>query len=545
MRFLRRLTLLAVTAVGASVLAGPALAAPRPALPFTVGSTHFLVHYQSDLQSNGTWAITQTQAGDIAALAERAYTAELADGYAAPLSDAGAGGDNRIDIYVADLSTLNALGYTDSDNFAASPTDAFIVLNGADPGGMTQLTIAHELFHAIQFGIWLPAAVDDYWLLESSAEWMGYRASGYPNGVEVGPSDMALDCRDPLFTNRCDLVDDYRNNGYSRWPFWEFLVERYGASFVKDVFTQGAGGAPSATAALSQALVAKGTTLTAMYNAWSAVELNGAYTVKDLQGRKPVTYASVDTGVDAGALPTVKVPLNHLSTRFVKFVPGDNDASHVCYNATLALTVTIPVGTLSAPTFYWDAKGSTPVALTVNGSTATANIPWDTCTYTSQAGYLMLSNASLNVDAADFVVDSTLTVTTTRTTPDPPPDPVSINTPVTNVSNADVAPTLELFGPEILKLSATDTQLRLIASSSGPGTVQARLGSTLLGTVRLRGGNNDLRFKLPSGILRTLRRSAAASNTLTLTPVSLSGAAGSDVTRVVRIAPAPKPKRRK
>src|SRR5437588_8769601 len=104
MRFLRRLGLLALLAVSSAALAGPAFGArPGPGtLPSTVGTPHFLVHYQSDLVNFPTFAITQTTAGDIAALAERAYNAELADGFPAPLSDGGLGGDVRTDIYVDD-----------------------------------------------------------------------------------------------------------------------------------------------------------------------------------------------------------------------------------------------------------------------------------------------------------------------------------------------------------------------------------------------------------------------------------------------------------
>ena len=114
------------------------------------------------------------------------------------------------------------------------------------------------------------------------------------------------------------------------------------------------------------------------------------------------------------------------------------------------------------------------------------------------------------------------------------------------MTSADVAPTLYLFGPEILRLSAKETQIRLIVESNAPGSVEATLGSFALGTATLRGGNNDLRFKLPSGALAALRRSASASNVLTLTPVSSSGSAtGEPVTCTVRIAPTkPKPKQK-
>src|SRR6266576_5694475 len=114
MRCLRRFVLLAAVAVGSAVLAGPAFGA-RPVLPFTLDTPHFVVHYQSDLQSPGTpsWAITQTTAGDIGAVAERAYNAEIVtDGFPAPVDD----GDGKTDIYVADLSATSALGLTIPDN---------------------------------------------------------------------------------------------------------------------------------------------------------------------------------------------------------------------------------------------------------------------------------------------------------------------------------------------------------------------------------------------------------------------------------------------
>jgi len=131
-----------------------------------------------------------------------------------------------------------------------------------------------------------------------------------------------------------------------------------------------------------------------------------------------------------------------------------------------------------------------------------------------------------------------MTVDTTKTTtPVAPPDSIFAPTPDVPTSAADVAPTLTLFGPEVMRISSTDTQLRLIVESSGQGSVQARLGTTSLGTFSIRGGNNDLRMKLPTNVLRALRRSAAAGNVLTLTPVSPNGAAtGTAVTREVHVA---------
>src|SRR3954467_15907678 len=102
MALLRRLGLLAALPVGVGVLAGPAFAGARPALPFTIQTQHFLVHYTGDPTS--AWAVTQTTAGDVGARAERAYAAEIADGFAPLMSDLAYDADPRIDIYIGDTS---------------------------------------------------------------------------------------------------------------------------------------------------------------------------------------------------------------------------------------------------------------------------------------------------------------------------------------------------------------------------------------------------------------------------------------------------------
>lgn len=543
MRFLRRLGLLAAVAVGSAVLAGPAFGARPGGLPFTLNSTHFAVHYQSDTATS--YAITQTTAGDIAALAERAYNAELADGFAAPTSDGVLGGDGRIDIYVDDLTPLgNPLGVTIPDNPLAAASTSYIELDGTQPlVAFAEHTIAHELFHAIQLSTWNAQLRSDAWFFEGSAEWMGYRVTGYDTswGLQLGPTDMALDCGDPLGTWQCDF-DTYANNGYSRWSFFEYMWERYGASFFNDVLANGAGGASSINA-ISAALASRGTTLPATYNAWTQTDLVGSYSVQALQGRAPVTIAKVTTGTKAGTVGTLKIPVNHLSTRIVEVDRGDGDASNACFAATLTISVAMPAGTLSQPVFWWNAKGSSPVALAVNGNTASATLPWDTCTYNSTKGFLALPNASSNVNAADFVTTFSMTVdVNTPATPFATPDPVFTPTPTVPVNSTDVAPTLSLFGPEVLKLASGETQLRLIAESTGEGSVTAAIGSTILGKASLRGGNNDLRFKLPASLLTRLRRAAAAGNVLTLTPSSPSGVAGQAVTRTVQIAPGAKAK---
>jgi hypothetical protein len=541
MLLLRRLALLASVGAGAAVLAGPAFSARPGGLPNTLGTPHFLVHYESDPAT--AFKITQTQAGDVAALAERAYTAELADGYAAPLSDGVLGGDSRTDIYVGDLTSFpGVIGLTGWDTNTPQ-TSAFIILSGAQPTlALDQHTIAHELFHVLQLSVWLPPQLSDYWLLEGSAEWMGYRSNAYrtDHPLAFGPSDMSLDCRDPLGFLMCDLTDSYKNNGYSRWPFFEYVTELYGTSFVNDIFAQGAAGAPTAVSALSNALAAKGTTLADTYNAWTAVDLASLYLVPALQSRTPARYGgAIATGAKTGSLTTTKVPVNHLSTRILEFDRGDGDDSHACFAATLSLTVTIPAGTQSKPVFWWNGGGTAPIQLSTSGNTAVAAIPWDTCKWPSSSGYLALPNASQNVDAADFAVSGALNVDTSHpTSVIAPPSQIPTLTPVVPVSSLEVAPLVDIAGSELLRLGASERVIRLLVESSGDGKLHAMLGGVDLGSPTLRAGNNDIRLTLPTSALSALRRAAAATKSvLTLTAISPQGTqTGDSVTRRVVVA---------
>jgi len=587
MPLLRRFALLAVVAAGFAVLSSPAFAAfarDNPlgvpvVLPHVLDSQNFRVHYQSDHQAFPTWAITQTQAGDIAARAERALTAETADGYPSPLSDGALGGDGRIDIYVEDFTSLiktwiTPTGFAKRD-FDTPTTSGFIELAGnLQEDAFTQHVIAHEVFNLVQLSMWRPTALSDYWLFVASAEWMGFRVDRYPAPAGLGPPDMSLDCRDPLgpdgaidtnpTSNMCDLTADYLGNGDSRWPFFEYLSEKYGVGFLKDVLAQGLAGAPTATAALANALWAKGTTLAAAYNAWQLAQLTSSYSVAALQTVKPKRYgATIFTGVATtdklfpgvapnGNVTSLTVAVNHLSTRFLQFTRGPalgGTTTTPCWKATLDLTVTFPANTLSQPIFYWDGPDALATPLSVNGGIASASLPWDTCTWESGEGFLSLPNASNPVppsgivDAADFVVTAKLTVDpshqVTSILPSVPPPPVATTSPVVPVSSVDIAPTIEVFGPQLLTLSATASQIRLIVNSSGQGLVSATLGSLALGTANLRAGNNDLRFTVPKGTLATVRRSAAAANVLTLTPTSANGAAtGLAVTRTISVTPA-------
>jgi hypothetical protein len=507
--------------------AARAQAAPlRPVLANSLTTQHFVIHYTK----------TERQAGDLAALAERAYALETGWGFAAPPDD----GDGHIDLYVVDLSgTPGVLGAALQDNPGVPGTSGSIDIDeAAAVADDAFVTVAHELFHLIQFRYWTPGASDS-WLLEAEAEWLGFKAGGYSTiAGTTGPPDLSLDCAG----TKCS-TSQYETGGYSRWNFLEYLAQRFGTTFAIDVATQ-AQSAGSAFGGLTAAIAAKGTTLTTVYNDFTSRWMAGGWGIDALDSEVPDHYATIQTGLDTGDLPVLTVPVNHMATRYVVLNRGDGAGDHPCFAATLTLTVTLPgnVGT-SRPAFFWDVKGSSPVALSVNGSTATATVPWDTCAWPAHSGHLSLPNPTTNVDAADFKVAVHLTVDpNTPAAPTAPPDPQTVYGGVTPVDSAQVPPTITLLAPQMLKVSVAKPTIKLVAQSNGDGALHATIGSVDLGTQAVRAGNNALVFTVPASLLSTLRRFAAAGNLLTLTPVSPSGTVtGNAVTRTIVFQAAPKP----
>lgn len=102
-------------------------------------------------------------------------------GYAAPPSDGTFGGDSRYDIY---MQKIGFYGYAQPETAGPQSWDdwsSFLVIHSTfagfpanddpegDVAGAAKATIAHEFFHAIQFGY---RQSDDIWYMEGTATWM-------------------------------------------------------------------------------------------------------------------------------------------------------------------------------------------------------------------------------------------------------------------------------------------------------------------------------------------------------------------------------------
>ena len=548
----RPLIVLALCAALAGVLGGAAHAAPpyRPFMPQLFTSAHFAIHYDGD--PTAAAYITQVQAGALASDLELAYTTLTGLGFSAPVDDA-VTTPGLIDYYVADLSQ-------DDVPYALGPDAAGVPASGSVDFGKSEIGTPQEnweaaasLFAIAEFRYWNNINANDYWAFWGPAQWFGFKAVGYPavSINDLGPVGGSLDCDDPYNPlaqqQRCSTVD-FEEQGQSHWTFWELLAQRFGPTFLSDFFTQQTTLGGSALAALQAALTAKGTSLDDAFHDWSVRTMTGGWSIPTVDAAAPPLAATISTGATTTSLGSRTFSVDHLATRYIAFTRGDNAGDHPCFRATLTITVGYPSTISARPVFYWNAPGTAGVELTPTSSTsATATLPWDTCLWANNKGFLSLTNSSTTANAALFTVTSNVAVDTTKpASATSSPTQLPIYGGQTQVPNGEIAPSIDVFGPLVLEVSASSPVLRLIVESSGDGVLLAYLGTVSLGMPTLRAGNNDLRFTVPKTLLTRLRRSASVASLLTLTPKSASGSVfGTMVSRQVKVTPATKPAKHK
>jgi hypothetical protein len=415
-----------------------------------------------------------------------------------------------------------------------NPSDSELHLDAST--GLTYHVIAHEMFHLFENTI-NPAL--DQWLQEGAAEWAAFRAESFltPTKSDLGQNpDRTADC----VGAECGDTELDRN-GYPGWVLFEYLSERFGTDAVKAVLTDP--GSPGTTA-LSNVLVSKGTTLAGFFNDYTTAKLSGHFALEAINGLLPAYYTKVATGDLTGPLPTTDVAVNHLAVRYIALQHGaaGDTGREPCYAATLTLNVAIPSGVTSTPYYYANTTGATAQALSVSGSNAAINVPWNTCA-TSPDAYLSLPNDSLGADGTEFVITGEVTVDLSSPAAPTIPQPGAIIVgPVIAAPTTDPPPRLTVYAPELLRVNARTRLLRFVIYSSGSGKVSAVLGSTALGAASLRAGNNDVRWTLPLSLVTALRRTTS-DNLLSLTSLSPSGARGATLTRHVVIVASKKTRR--
>jgi hypothetical protein len=537
MRSVRTLAALALALLGLAVGVPSASAID----PFPIGGLmtlsngDFTVHYNgNDTDATCENFITQQQAGDILGMLDRARAFYAGMGWAVPAPG--------VEVSIDDFAQNGACApFGNGLPFGvASPLirwNAFVEAGNIHLDAHTGVTypiIAHEVFHLVENGI-APGA--DQWLQEGTAEWAAVRANK-AEGLEEKNPDRTLDC----VGTWCGDTE-FDKNGYPGWMLFEYLAERFGDDKVKAVWARAqANPGQLGTTVLDNELQTSGTTLASFFNDYTTARMTGSFTLPILKDTRPEVWTAIPVGTTSGPLPDTPVALNHMAVRYITLLHG-SDPTVPCFAATLTINVAIPAGVVSTPTYYANTTTAVAQPLTVSGSSASITVPWNTCAG-SPSAYLSLPNDSMGMDGREFTVGGNVTVdpNTPAAPTEPPPGAHVIGTPIA-APTTDPAPTLKIYAPEVLRVSTKTRLLRFVVFSSGEGRLGAVLGATGLGSAGLRGGNNDIRFVLPTKVFQNLR-TKSSSNVLQLTSESPSGTKGSTFTRRVVVQTPPKPKKK-
>jgi hypothetical protein len=542
----------ALIALAASLAVGVPRAVATDPFPTTgvatLSSEHFLIHWSRDVSPCPAATITQEQAGEILGMAERAYALYGSWGYTTPGYVA--------DISVDDFST-GCIAHGSIPLGNPPPLDRWdAVLDPIAPGvdevhlnfagGLEYHVIAHEVFHLFEDAV-APGA--DQWLHEGLAEWASVRANAAAGNLELNP-DRTMDC----VGSECG-DSEFDRNGYPGWMLFEYLAETDSAYNPNDPASKAvkvkavldaAVANPGWTGTQDLSSVVAPTTLGNFFENYTTARLTGNFTSTVLAGVLPKTQASIVVGSSSGAVSPVTLAVNHLAVRYVDLAHGADTDSGPCYSASLALKVALPAGVATTPYYYANVKGSVAQAFTVSGTTASLTVPWNTCGASPHA-YVSLPNETNDVvppalDGHEFTVSGTVTVDKTKpaAASEAPPG-AKVPGAVIQVPTTDPAPALTLHAPELIRVSTKTRLLRFIVFSSGDGTLKATLGATWLGSAGLHAGNNDIRYVLPTQLLKSLRKANTPANVLMLTSYSMGGTQGASVTRRVAMKPVPKP----
>jgi hypothetical protein len=163
-------------------------------------------------------------------------------GWPLPPADAGAGGTAQFDVYLQDVGRRGLYGYCAPERLVPGERNvasSYCVLDNdfaefaLPPTPSMRVTVAHELFHAVQFGL---DAREDGWFLEATATWMEEQVTDdvddnrqYLRHGQLGDPGTPLD----TFDNGL--------GSYGNWIFFQRLTQRFGLQAVRQVWARADG----------------------------------------------------------------------------------------------------------------------------------------------------------------------------------------------------------------------------------------------------------------------------------------------------------------
>lgn len=349
----------------------------------TVAGEHFVVHFGADVSASQA----QRGLGDL----EHAYATFVGLGFPSPLPDA----DGLIDVYVFDTGAGE--GGTTRPDTTDPQTGAWVSVGPSSVAD--DFVYFHEVFHVFQFTLDNLARSP---LAEATANWGAQQMFvPPPNSAREGPNlNASLDC---------DLPAPCGELKYERWPFYEYLSERFGPGVIRELFEadRALGTNAPLGAVLDATLSAHGSDASDAYLGFVRAYLTGDFTRENLRGAPARSQFVVTTGRRSGPVAVPPVTADHLGATYLLFAPPESERG--CRAAKLTVRVGLPDGVPTQPVL---AKGSAKaVALPITGNVATTTIPWKTCsTKSADLARMALPNGSTTVDAASFTVTASLKV---------------------------------------------------------------------------------------------------------------------------------------
>ena len=261
-------------------------------------SQHFRLHYtlqgkdavlDLDRDANGLPDYVQATA-DVLESVRSTATQEF--GWSPPPSDCGWGGNDLYDIFIRNLlETENSYGFVKSGTSATRVGDnpatknimesrssfsymeldnTFLDDSGLSPAKLLRTTVAHEYFHAIQFGY--DGEEPAGWLWEATANWIEDEFFDDINQI-YGDLDTVFNAPD-LAQNGKGFevgIDTGSDRWYGQWIFFRYLSERFGHKAVRAIWEHARH--LDGYFAIDAALVENGTTLASVVKEFSVALL--------------------------------------------------------------------------------------------------------------------------------------------------------------------------------------------------------------------------------------------------------------------------------
>jgi hypothetical protein len=249
-------------------------------------------------------------------------------GFREPVPDGSRGGDERFDVYLAQLGDQGVYGYCPAEQ--PVPGEGYVfsgycVLDNdfaefsTAPMRAFRVTLAHELFHAVQYAY---DAAEDGWLMESSATWMEEQFADpvddnrqYLRFGQLGDPSVPLD-QFPAGTAP-----------YGNWVFFQALSRVYGADVVRAVWEWADARAGAAdlysTRAVNRVLRERGSSLEEFYATFAAGNLAPTTVYEEAEaGGYPVAPVAETTALGIRAAPYARdLKLDHLTSTTVALRP--------------------------------------------------------------------------------------------------------------------------------------------------------------------------------------------------------------------------------